>query len=437
MRAVLALASKDLRLLVRDRTGFFFVFFFPLLYAVFYGAIMSGMNSGGGMSAIRIVVVDEDGTAGSKSFAETLAGAEEFGVETAATREDAFDLVRTGRRVAAVVLTPGFGEATGTMFWGEPARLVLAVDPSRSAEAGMIEGLLTRHGFEGVQRLFSEPEFARANAEDALDEIRNDPDTHPAVRAVVVPFLSSLAGFMTALPEAQAEAADDGDEGDEPAPAAGWQPLVIETADVARSDAGKPRSSYDISVPQAIIWGVMGAAAGFGLSLVTERTRGTLLRLRVAPVGRAQILAGKGLACFAVTLGVSALLVVIGSVVFGMRVGSPGLLAVALICVSLCFVGVMMLLSCIGRTEASAGGIGWAVMLVFAMIGGAMIPQFVMPEWMQGLGRISPIFWSIRAMEGAVWRDYSPGEMLLPCGVLVGIGAVCLASGSRLFRWGE
>ena len=33
MNAILALAIKDLRLLFRDKVGFFFTFFFPLLYA--------------------------------------------------------------------------------------------------------------------------------------------------------------------------------------------------------------------------------------------------------------------------------------------------------------------------------------------------------------------------------------------------------------------
>ena len=36
----------------------------------------------------------------------------------------------------------------------------------------------------------------------------------------------------------------------------------------------------------------------FGISLVTERTHGTLVRLRMAPLTRAQILGGKALSCF-------------------------------------------------------------------------------------------------------------------------------------------
>ena len=49
---------------------------------------------------------------------------------------------------------------------------------------------------------------------------------------------------------------------------------------------------------------------------------------------------------------------------------------------------------------------------------------------MTTLSQASPVKWSILALEGAIWRNYSPIEMLLPCGVLIAVGIVCLAVGS-------
>ena len=37
--------------------------------------------------------------------------------------------------------------------------------------------------------------------------------------------------------------------------------------------------------------------------------------------------------------------------------------------------------------------------------------------------------WAITALEGAIWRGYDLGEMLLPCGTLLGIGLVCYSAG--------
>ena len=89
----------------------------------------------------------------------------------------------------------------------------------------------------------------------------------------------------------------------------------------------------------------------------------------------------------------------------------------------------------LGKTERSAAGIGWAVLIVMAMIGGGMIPLFVMPAWMQTMSHASPVKWSILAMEGAIWRNFSLAELALPCGILLAVGVVCFAIGTHAFRW--
>ena len=102
MRKVVALALKDLRLLVRDKAGFIFTFFFPLVYCLFFGAIFSG-QAGGSTNAMKIAVVDEDGTGGSRAFIQTLHDAAEVEVELT-DRATAEAAVRLGKRVAYVVL---------------------------------------------------------------------------------------------------------------------------------------------------------------------------------------------------------------------------------------------------------------------------------------------------------------------------------------------
>ncbi len=42
-----------------------------------------------------------------------------------------------------------------------------------------------------------------------------------------------------------------------------------------------------------------------------------------------------------------------------------------------------------------------------------------------------PIKWAILGIEGAVWRGFTLGEMMVPCAILLGFGAVCFAVGVR------
>ncbi len=64
------------------------------------------------------------------------------------------------------------------------------------------------------------------------------------------------------------------------------------------------------------------------------------------------------------------------------------------------------------------------------MFGGGMIPLAFMPEMMRPLSHLSPVKWSILALEGAIWRDFSWTEILFPCAVLIVIGCCGFALGS-------
>ncbi|TWT41105.1 hypothetical protein RAS1_37970 [Phycisphaerae bacterium RAS1] len=96
-----------------------------------------------------------------------------------------------------------------------------------------------------------------------------------------------------------------------------------------------------------------------------------------------------------------------------------------------------MLLATLGTTEQSAGGIAWAVLTMLAMIGGGMVPTFVMPPWMKSLSGVSPISWAILAFEGGIWRDFTPMMMVQPCAILLAVGAGCFVLGMRLMKWSE
>ena len=145
---------------------------------------------------------------------------------------------------------------------------------------------------------------------------------------------------------------------------------------------------------------------------------------------REQILDGKALACFVSILAVELILFGVATAL-GVRAGSLALLALAGLPAAACFVGFMMLIASFGKTEQSASGAAWAVLMPLALVGGAMVPQFAMPGWMQSLGVISPIHWARLAIEGAVWRQFSAAEMATPCLILVTTGMACFAIGTR------
>ena len=212
-----------------------------------------------------------------------------------------------------------------------------------------------------------------------------------------------------------------------------WRPLQITKTSIAREPGG-PANGFDITFPQGVMWGIIGCIMSFAIGLVSERVRGTFVRLQTAPISRAQILGGKALACFISISLLQLAMFILGAFGFGVTVSSVGLLVLACVSASLGFVGFMMMIAGLARTEQGASGAGWALLMPMTLFGGGMMPQFIMPAWMQTVGNASPVKWAILGIEGAVWRGFTFGEMLLPCAILLAFGTVCFAVGVRGLR---
>lgn len=428
MEAIVALAKKDLRLLFRDRTGLLFTFGVPILFATFFGAIFGG---DGDNSPISLALVDEDQSERSEAFAVTLEEAEELEV-TRTTRVEATDQVRRGEVVAFIVLTDGFGASRERLFFGEPPRIELGVDPARQAEASMLEGILTRYGFEAMADVLRQPEGLRPFVEEARVELQGDEEIDAQSRLVLETFLNQLDGLLElAAADEISGGWDESEDSDEDE--FSFTPVQIDAISIT-PDRTTPRGPYDITFPQGMVWGLIACIAAFATSLVNERSQGTLVKLRMAPIANAHILGGKALACFLTSVAVIATLFGLGTIVFGIQPDSWFFLVLSTLVVSLSFVGIMLFLSTIGKTERTVGNVSWVIMMVLAMLGGGMIPLAFMPDWMGVVSHISPVKWAVLAIEGAVWRDFSFADMLLPYGVLLGVGVGCFAVGLRSFR---
>ncbi len=440
MNQIITMALKDIRLITRDRMGMFFILFFPVLLGVFFGLVM-GPSSGGGGGKIKVAIVDQDQSEMSRKFAERLAANDGIALETDSF-EAAKNSVRTAKRGAMLVLAPGFGDRAG-VFWGEPPKILLGHDPSRTAESAMLEGFVMQAIGDLVGERFNNPSQFLPFLQQARDDL-SSAEIDTVRRSVISGFLDTVENLIQSatLMNEQADADSESAGGD----SRGLQFADIETLDVTReidpdSIAGQiqkmqtraDRSRWDISFPQAMLWGVLGCIATFSLSIARENTLGTMLRLQVAPVGPGKILGGKAMACFLSALFVMGLLVAL-AVMLGMRPSSYPKLFVSSLVIAAAFTGIMMMVSILGRTEQGVAGAGTALNMIMAMLGGGMIPVMFMPDFLRQIGVVSPVFWAIRAIEGSIWREFSWSEMAMPLIVLSVTGAVCLVAGVVLLR---
>jgi ABC-2 type transport system permease protein len=413
MNALWTIASKDLKILIRDKAGMFWVVGFPLLIAILFGTIFAGSGEGGA-SRMKIAVSDLDNTSASKAFVDKLKESAALDIQKQVV--DPQSMVRKGDLVAAVTVPKGYGEVS--MFSGQQPEIEVMIDPSRKADSGYLQGILAEASFAPLQQSFSNPAVAKVELTRSQQQIRADNSMSAEQKASLLQFLGAADKYFSSGQTGSTEAS-------------AFQGPKIKQVPVTRQEIG-PRSSYDITFPQGIVWGLVGVATAFCISMVRERTGGTFMRLKVSPLTSAQLLLGKALACFVAAVSVMTLLMAFGMIVFKVRVDSLPMLALSVFCSSVGIVGVMMLLSVIGKTEEAVSGAGRAALLIMSMLGGGMIPVMMMPAWMQAISNFSPVKWVVLSLEGAIWRGFSLSEMMLPCGILLAIGVAAFAAGTAV-----
>jgi ABC-type multidrug transport system permease subunit len=183
---------------------------------------------------------------------------------------------------------------------------------------------------------------------------------------------------------------------------------------------------YQSLVPSYTVMFAFFLVLTVGWLFVAERRQGTLKRLRAAPLSRAEILLGKMVPCFLLSVAQGFFLLAAGKVVFDMRLGNqPFWLAAVVISTSVAAMGLSLLVASLARTEAQVAIYGTLLVLVLAGISGCLMgdPE-LMPERMKLLSRFTPHAWAMDAYSQLLLRP-EPNLLLVgqACGVLTLFGA--------------
>jgi ABC-type Na+ efflux pump permease subunit len=199
---------------------------------------------------------------------------------------------------------------------------------------------------------------------------------------------------------------------------------------------------YQLLVPSYTVMFAFFLVLNVGWVFVAEKRQGTLRRMRAAPVTRGQILLGKLLPYFLLSLFQGLFLLTAGRLLFDMRWGPaswslPQQLAWLLPVVfstSLAAMGMALLVAALARSEMQVALYGAVPVLVLALIGGCVLPPEMMPEQAQQISLATPQGWALRAYREVLDRDptVEPNRAIVvrSCVVLCAFGA-----GFLLLAW--
>jgi ABC-2 type transport system permease protein len=197
-----------------------------------------------------------------------------------------------------------------------------------------------------------------------------------------------------------------------------------------------PPSTYAVTFPQGVVWGLAGCVMTFVTTLANERAQGTLARLRAAPLSMHLILASKGMACVTSSMIMQGLLLALAWSVFDLRPLNLAMLIFAMLVIAISFTALAMMIAALFRSGGGTDGAGRALILVLAIVGGGSIPLVFMPPILRSISVVSPFRWAISALEGPLWRGGSLADQFAAIGSIALVGLACaVISLGGMARW--
>jgi len=428
MTPLMAMVRKDLQLFFADRRAVILTFAVPIAIASFFGSIFSGPSRNSEPARISVAVIDQDASAISKGIVNGAQADPNLRVTTP-TADEARDAVRRGRTSVAVIIPKGFGDAAGQAFFGngEQAPLDVLFDPSRSMEVAMVRGILTQHVMQAVSKEMFGGEQGRTLVAQTLPQIEASTMPEDQKRALV-DMLNSVNNFYK-QPSGGAQA--------NAAPRGITMPFTVREEPMT-SGPNVAYNAYAHSFAGMGVQFLLFAAANLGIEILLERQRGLWKRLRSAPVSRLMLL-GSRVASMTI-VGLMSLLVsfAFAIVVFGVRIQGSliGFLGVSL-ALALMAATFGLMIAALGRTPAATRGITTMAILMMVMLGGAWVPTFVFPPWLQQVTVVVPARWAVDGFDAMTWRGIGLSGALVPTAVLLGFALLFWIVAMMRFRWEE
>jgi ABC-2 type transport system permease protein len=383
--ALRALIRKDLVLYFSNRRALVMSIAAPIVIAAFFGSIFgAGMDK---PTKIPIALADRDASALSQAIAASIKADPAFEVKEG-DEAAVIDLARQGKVRAAIVLPAGFGaEAPRALMLGG-AKPVVAVhyDPSQATAMTLVRGLLSQHVMKAIG--------------DSLGAANSGASGRPTASSFSLPFTTQ----------------------------------AVEST--ARSDA--PYNSYAHSFAGMGVQFILFMGIEVGVGVLLARRLGLWKRLRAAPLSRSLLL-GSHIASGAITaLILLAIIYAAAIVVFHVRIDGSvvGFVGIA-IAFALLTSSFGLLIAAIGKTPEATRGLAIFATLVMVMLGGAWVPSFIFPPWLQTASLIVPTRWAVDGLDAMTWRGLGFDAAIAPIGMLLAFSALFAAIAIWRFDWEE
>ncbi|MDA9857855.1 ABC transporter permease [Rubripirellula sp.] len=435
--AAWALAQKDLRSFLRDRTALVLSILVPIALVSVFGWIMAyAFGGSSGMPKVMLHVADFSQSESSQKFVDSLKKDASLKVRVVnlAKNGNSIDqnaaqgklekLIRDGDANHVLILPSDMEQQ---MAEDKIPQLNLLRDPGRSMEEQVIQIALLQT---------SSQVFGGVFFTDAMDRMLTKQGMDPQNIGLIRTWMTDIGSTMDTFyknndpssdpanqdPANQDPANQDSDQAAQSSDPANHNTgesmlgfmedlMPVETKDISPPDRGKQVTFQQAqSVAGMTVMMLLFALTSCGSVLLTEREEGTLKRLFSQPISWNAILLGKFLFVLMVGFGQMAILFTYGEWMF--RVGlfrDP----ITLIVLSFSWVvtggAFGMFLASISRSSKQAESLASLLILMMAALGGCWFPLQMMnlPTILDTVCRSTMTYWAMTGFQNMLWNQLS------------------------------
>lgn len=397
------------RRLLHNRIELLLTFVVPIAFFSVFALIFGKGIGGGSTPKVKVVLADEVQSELSETVAETLrknSGLRfmESESESDLTREQASEIVRSGRATIGIVVRQGEDQSISAD---------LLADSSDQVAPQVVSAIVGR---ELIVLQAQAAEAARLRAGEA--EART-----AAARGETTVRRPSLEDEEVAqLPKPEPNVEDEALAG-------------VKIVDVLGEGKSNPVvSMYAAGI--AVMFLLFGASGGGG-ALLEERENTTLDRLLSTRLSMDQLLLGKWFYLSVIGFLQVCVMFIWGAIIFEIDLLGhlDGFLMMSLV-TSGAAAAFGLFLATLCKTRGQLNGLSVILILTMSALGGSMVPRYVMSQGMRDLGQWTFNAWALDGYDKVFWRNMPVEALSAELAVLMGAGvAFLLVARALAVRW--
>jgi ABC-2 type transport system permease protein len=384
-----ATIKKDLLLLRRDRVGLALLFGMPVALVLIVTSIQNNAFPGGKGEGLLLLVQNKDTGRFSRELLDVVGKEDRFRLAEVEQRlgAPALSAVMKSRQAVLTLLIPADFSARVNGIAQKATNKSLRSFGLEEDTMAVASGMPTAGS---VDLLFNAgvDAAAKASTKQAIDGALQAVQSKATLRLL---YLSINGKRLTDSLENEMMG----------------ERIAVRELSPGGQGAGIPLNATQHNVPAWTIFAMFFVVMSLGGSVVRERSGGSIIRLRTLPTNFLVALFSKELVYLGVTLLQALVIFALGVWAFPL-IGLPalllpadgiGLVVVTLLC-GWCAVSYALLVGVFARTQEQSNGFGAISVVILAILGGLMVPAFIMPDGFKSVMRFSPLHWALECYYG-------------------------------------